>query len=392
MPGKTLYDKIWDAHVVSTDANGEAILYIDLHLIHEVTTPQAFAGLRAAHRGVRRPDRTLAVADHNVPTEGQALGVAAVADEEARLQLQTLERNVADAGIEFFPMGDPRNGIVHVVGPEQGRTQPGMTIVCGDSHTSTHGAFGALAQGIGTSEVEHVLATQTLRQTKSKNMRVSVRRRRRRRASAPRTIALALIGQIGTAGGTGYVIEYAGEAIAGALDGRADDALQPDHRGRRAGRPGRARRDHLRLSDGPARRAEGRRPGRWRCAYWKSFFSDPDARFDREVAIDVSALAPMVTWGTSPEDVVADRRPSCPIRPTSTRRKADAGPPRAGLHGPRARPADRRAPGSTGSSSAPAPTAASRTCAPPPRSREGADAGRGRAARDAPWWCRARAW
>src|SRR6201997_4655272 len=171
MSGQTLYDKIWDAHVVD-EQDGEAILYIDLHLIHEVTTPQAFAGLRANHRPVRRPDRTLAVADHNVPTEGQALGVGKVADEEARLQLQTLERNVQDFGIQFFPMGDVRNGIVHVVGPEQGRTQPGMTIVCGDSHTSTHGAFGSLAHGIGTSEVEHVLATQTLRQRKSKNMRV----------------------------------------------------------------------------------------------------------------------------------------------------------------------------------------------------------------------------
>src|SRR5579871_4598263 len=173
MSGKTLYDKIWDAHLVSTDENGEAILYVDLHLIHEVTSPQAFAGLRAAHRHVRRPDRTLAVADHNVPTEGQALGIEAVADDEARLQLQTLARNVADEKIEFFPMGDVRNGIVHVVGPEQGRTQPGMTIVCGDSHTSTHGAFGTLAHGIGTSEVEHVLATQTLRQRKARNMRVT---------------------------------------------------------------------------------------------------------------------------------------------------------------------------------------------------------------------------
>src|SRR5665213_2049421 len=172
MPGRTLYDKIWDAHLVSAEAGGEAVIYIDLHLIHEVTTPQAFAGLRAAHRPVRRPSRTLAVADHNVPTQGQALGTAAVADAEARLQLQTLERNVATSGIEFFAMGDPRNGIVHVVGPEQGRTRPGMTIVCGDSHTSTHGAFGTLAQGIGTSEVEHVLATQTLRQTKARNMRV----------------------------------------------------------------------------------------------------------------------------------------------------------------------------------------------------------------------------
>src|SRR5512140_2834488 len=219
MPGKTLYDKIWDSHLVA-DQDGESIFYIDLHLIHEVTTPQAFAGLRAAKRAVRRPDRTLAVADHNVPTEGQALGVAAVADDEARLQLQTLERNVKDYGIEFFPMGDVRNGIVHVVGPEQGRTQPGMTIVCGDSHTSTHGAFGALAQGIGTSEVEHVLATQTLRQSKSKNMRV--------RFDGvpgpgvgPKDYALALIGKIGTAGGTHHVIEYAGEAVrALSMEGR----------------------------------------------------------------------------------------------------------------------------------------------------------------------------
>src|SRR6201997_4050476 len=212
MSGKTLYDKIWDAHVVSTDENGESILYIDLHLIHEVTTPQAFAGLRAAHRPVRRPDLTLAVADHNVPTAGQALGVDAVADEEARIQLQTLARNVKDNGIEFFPMGDVRNGIVHVVGPEQGRTQPGMTIVCGDSHTSTHGAFGALAQGIGTSEVEHVLATQTLRQKKSRNMRVSFTGSPAP-GVGPKDYALALIGRIGTSGGTGYVIEYARAAI-----------------------------------------------------------------------------------------------------------------------------------------------------------------------------------
>src|SRR5260221_9505555 len=220
MSGQTLYDKIWNAHVVSTDENGEAILYVDLHLIHEVTTPQAFAGLRAAHRGVRRPDRTLAVADHNVPTEGQALGVGAVADEEARLQLQTLERNVRQSGIEFFPMGDVRNGIVHVVGPEQGRTQPGMTIVCGDSHTSTHGAFGALAQGIGTSEVEHVLATQTLRQQKSKNMRVTFTGTPAPGVGA-KDYALRMIGQIGTSGGTGHVVEYAGEAIAAlSMEGR----------------------------------------------------------------------------------------------------------------------------------------------------------------------------
>src|SRR5258707_6870925 len=219
MPGKTLYDKIWEAHLVA-DQDGESIFYIDLHLIHEVTTPQAFAGLRAAKRPVRRPDRTLAVADHNVPTEGPALGVAAVADEEARLQLQPLERNVKDYGIEFFPMGDIRNGIVHVVGREQGRTQPGMTIVCGDSHTSTHGAFGALAHGIGTSEVEHVLATQTLRQTKSKNFRVNIEGKPAPGVGA-KDFALAVIGAIGTAGGAGYVIEYAGAAVrALSMEGR----------------------------------------------------------------------------------------------------------------------------------------------------------------------------
>jgi 3-isopropylmalate/(R)-2-methylmalate dehydratase large subunit len=174
MTGRTLYYKIWDAHAVADGGDGDTLLYIDLHLIHEVTTPQAFAGLRAAGRPVRRPDLTLAVADHNIPTEGQSLGVDHIPDEESRLQLQTLIRNTAEANIEFFPMGDVRNGIVHVVGPEQGRTQPGMTIVCGDSHTSTHGAFGALAHGIGTSEVEHVLATQTLRQRKARNMRVTI--------------------------------------------------------------------------------------------------------------------------------------------------------------------------------------------------------------------------
>ncbi len=303
MSGKTLYDKIWDAHLVSSDPGGESILYIDLHLIHEVTTPQAFAGLRAAHRGVRRPDRTLAVADHNVPTENQALGVGAVADEEARLQLQTLERNVAEAGIEFFPMGDPRNGIVHVVGPEQGRTQPGMTIVCGDSHTSTHGAFGALAQGIGTSEVEHVLATQSLRQLKSKNMRVSF-------VGAPqpgvgaKDFALALIGQIGTAGGTGHVIEYAGEAVrALSMEARMTLCNMTIEGGARAGLVAPDETTFAYLMGRPA----APKGGAWEMAltYWKSFVSDPDARFDREITIDVSTLAPMVTWGTSPEDVVA---------------------------------------------------------------------------------------
>jgi len=302
MSGKTLYDKIWDAHVVS-EQDGEAILYIDLHLIHEVTTPQAFAGLRANGRKVRRPDRTLAVADHNVPTEGQELGVAAVADDEARLQLQTLERNVKDNGIQFFGMGDVRNGIVHVVGPEQGRTQPGMTIVCGDSHTSTHGAFGALAQGIGTSEVEHVLATQTLRQKKSKNMRVLIEGEPAPGVGA-KDFALAVIGAIGTAGGTGYVIEYAGDAVrALSMEGRMTLCNLTIEAGARAGlvAPDQTTFDYIRG------RPAAPKGGAWEMAvdYWKSFYSDEDAVFDREVRIDASKIAPLVTWGTSPEDVIA---------------------------------------------------------------------------------------
>jgi len=301
MSGKTLYDKIWDAHLVA-EQDGEAILYIDLHLIHEVTTPQAFAGLRANRRKVRRPDRTLAVADHNIPTEGQGLGVAAVADEEARLQLATLERNVADNGIEFFPMGDVRNGIVHVVGPEQGRTQPGMTIVCGDSHTSTHGAFGALAHGIGTSEVEHVLATQTLRQKKAKNLRVVIEGTPAPGVGA-KDFALAVIGEIGTAGGTGYVIEYAGDAVrALSMEGRMTLCNLTIEGGARAGlvAPDETTFDYLRG------RPSAPKGGAWDIALasWKTLFSDPDAVFDREVRIDASAIAPLVTWGTSPEDVV----------------------------------------------------------------------------------------
>ena len=302
MPGKTLYDKIWDAHVVDTQ-DGEAILYIDLHLIHEVTTPQAFAGLRANRRPVRRPDRTLAVADHNVPTEGQALGVDAVADEEARLQLQTLGKNVEAYGIEFFPMGDIRNGIVHVVGPEQGRTQPGMTIVCGDSHTSTHGAFGALAHGIGTSEVEHVLATQTLRQKKAKNFRVRIEGEPAPGVGA-KDFALAVIGEIGTAGGTGYVIEYAGSAVrALSMEGRMTLCNLTIEGGARAGlvAPDETTFDYLKG------RPAAPKAGGWEMAlsYWKTLFSDADAVFDREIVIDAAGIAPTVTWGTSPEDVVA---------------------------------------------------------------------------------------
>ncbi|WP_296595039.1 3-isopropylmalate dehydratase large subunit [Phenylobacterium sp.] len=301
MAGKTLYDKIWDAHVVDTQ-DGESILYIDLHLIHEVTTPQAFAGLRANRRGVRRPDRTLAVADHNVPTEGQALGVDAVADEEARLQLQTLGKNVAEYGIEYFPMGDIRNGIVHVVGPEQGRTQPGMTIVCGDSHTSTHGAFGALAHGIGTSEVEHVLATQTLRQKKAKNFRVRIEGEPAPGVGA-KDYALAVIGEIGTAGGTGYVIEYAGSAVrALSMEGRMTLCNLTIEGGARAGLVAPDETTFEYIKGRPA----APKGGAWEMAlsYWKTFFTDEDAVFDREIVLDAATIAPSVTWGTSPEDVI----------------------------------------------------------------------------------------
>src|SRR5690349_22222477 len=281
---RTLYDKIWDSHVAFTDkASGESLLYIDLHLIHEVTTPQAFAGLRANGRKVRRPDLTLAVADHNTPTEYQALGLKGVRDPEAREQLETLYRNVEESGIEFFPMGDIRNGIVHVVGPEQGRTQPGMTIVCGDSHTSTHGAFGALAQGIGTSEVEHVLATQTLRQKKSKNLRVTIDGEPAPGVGA-KDFALAVIGEIGTAGGTGYVIEYAGQAVrALSMEGRMTLCNLTIEAGARAGlvAPDETTFDYLRG------RPAAPKGGAWEMAlaYWKTFFTDADAVFDREVRI-----------------------------------------------------------------------------------------------------------
>lgn len=299
---RTLYDKIWEAHHVA-DQDGDSLIYIDLHLIHEVTTPQAFAGLRASGRSVRRPDRTLAVADHNVPTEGQSLGIGAVADEDARRQLMTLEANVAAAGIEFFPMGDVRNGIVHVVGPEQGRTHPGMTIVCGDSHTSTHGAFGALAQGIGTSEVEHVLATQTLRQRKTKNMRVTIEG-----APGPgvgaKDFALAVIGEIGTAGGTGYSIEFAGEAVrALSMEGRMTLCNLTIEAGARAGLIAPDETTFAYLMGRPA----APKGAAWEMAlhHWKRFFSNSGALFDREVTLEASRIVPTVTWGTSPEDIVA---------------------------------------------------------------------------------------
>ena len=249
---RTLYDKIWDEHVL--DTNGElSLIYIDRHLVHEVTSPQAFEGLRLSGRKVRAPGKTLAVVDHNIQTTDRSGGIE---DPESRAQVEELAKNAREFGIEYYDEFDRRQGVVHIIGPEQGFTLPGTTIVCGDSHTSTHGAFGALAHGIGTSEVEHVLATQTLIQSKARNMRVKVDGALPPGVTA-KDIILAIIGEIGTAGGTGHVIEYCGSAIE-SLDGRPDDGLQHVGRGRGAGRHDRARREDLRLSQGPAEVAEGR--------------------------------------------------------------------------------------------------------------------------------------
>ena len=299
MPGKTLYDKLWDAHVVRTQPDGTCLIYIDRHLVHEVTSPQAFEGLRLAGRGVWRRDANLAVPDHNVPTQDRARGIA---DPISRIQVETLDRNCAQFGITEFPMHDRRQGIVHVVGPEQGATLPGMTVVCGDSHTSTHGAFGALAQGVGTSEVEHVLATQCLIQKKAKNMRVTVRGHVGPGVSA-KDIVLAIIGEIGTAGGTGYTIEFAGEAIAAlSMEGRMTVCNMAIEAGARAGL--------IAVDDTTIDYVRGRpyAPSgeMWQRAVeaWRTLKSDANAVFDREVVIDAARIAPQVTWGTSPEMVV----------------------------------------------------------------------------------------
>ncbi len=298
---KTLFDKIWDAHVVETLPDGTALLYIDLHLTHEVTTPQAFDGLRAAGRRVRRPEATLAVVDHNIATDPDRL--KGIEDPESRLQVETLERNVAEFGVPYIPLADARQGIVHVIGPELGRSLPGMTIVCGDSHTSTHGAMGALAFGIGTSEVEHVLATQTLLQKPAKNMRVSVEGKLGFGCSA-KDIVLAIIGRIGTAGGTGHVIEFAGNAIrALGMAGRMTVCNMSIEAGARAGMvaPDQTTFDYIaRTPNGPKGEAFDRAL-RW----WRTLPSDAGARFDSEVRLDAHAIAPQVTWGTNPESVVA---------------------------------------------------------------------------------------
>ncbi len=301
---RTLYDKIWDAHVVSTDtASGESLLYIDLHLIHEVTTPQAFSGLKVNGRRVRRPDLTLAVADHNTPTEGQALGMAGVKDLEAREQLETLARNVKEHGIKFFPMGDLNNGIVHVVGPEQGRTQPGLTIVCGDSHTSTHGAFGALAHGIGTSEVEHVLATQTLRARKMKNTAVRVEGELRPGVCA-KDLALHLIAIIGTNGGAGHVIEYMGSAIRSmSMEGRMTLCNLSIEGGARAGLIAPDEATFAYINGRPS----APKGGQWETAvqHWKTLFSDDGAHWDAVIDIAAEDVPATITWGTSPEQASA---------------------------------------------------------------------------------------
>lgn len=300
---QTLYDKIWDSHYICDTDNGDSLIYIDLHLIHEVTTPQAFAGLEANSRNVREPKRTLAVADHNTPTEGQELGLEGVKDNEARLQLATLAKNVEKHGIEFFPMGDIKNGIVHVVGPEQGRTQPGMTIVCGDSHTSTHGAFGALAHGIGTSEVEHVLATQTLRARKMKNMAIEVTGELSVGVSA-KDVALAIIAKIGTAGGTGSVIEFMGSAIRGlSMEGRMTLCNMAIEAGARAGLVAADDKTIEYLRGKPS----APKGGAWEMAqkYWQEMHSDEGANFDIKITLDGEKIKPMVTWGTNPEQAIA---------------------------------------------------------------------------------------
>ncbi|MFA5957462.1 3-isopropylmalate dehydratase large subunit [Hyphomicrobium sp.] len=297
---KTLYDKIFDDHVVEKSPDGTSLLYIDRHLIHEVTSPQAFEGLRMAGRKVRAPEKTLAVVDHNVPTTDRTKGIA---DEQSRVQVETLAMNARDFGIEYFNERDKRQGIVHVVGPEQGFTLPGTTIVCGDSHTSTHGAFGALAHGIGTSEVEHVLATQTLIQKKAKNMLVTVDGVAPKGVGA-KDITLAIIGEIGTAGGTGSVIEYAGEAIRSlSMEGRMTVCNMSIEGGARAGMIAPDEKTFAFLKDRP----KAPKGSAWDLAmkYWETLRTDDGAHFDREVRLDAAKLPPIVSWGTSPEDVTS---------------------------------------------------------------------------------------
>ena len=318
-PPRTLFEKIWDSHVVHRQDDGTCVIYIDRHLVHEVTSPQAFEGLRMAGRPVRRPKATIAVADHNTPTTDFSQGIE---DEESRVQVETLEKNVADFHVPYFDLNDPRRGIVHVIGPEQGLTLPGMTIVCGDSHTSTHGAFGALAFGIGTSEVEHVLATQTLIQKPAKNMRVAVE------GSLPlgvpaKDVILAIIGKLGTAGGTGYVIEYAGRAIRElTMEGRMTVCNMSIEAGARAGL--------IAPDETTFQYLQGRpyapKGGAWDLALsqWRRLPSDKGAHFDVQLDLNASDIPPMVTWGTSPQDAlpITDVVPDPANAPDENRREA----------------------------------------------------------------------
>jgi 3-isopropylmalate/(R)-2-methylmalate dehydratase large subunit len=296
---RTLFDKLWDSHIVNRQEDGTCLLYVDRHLVHEVTSPQAFEGLRLAGRRVHRAEATLAVADHNVPTTDRSKGIA---DEDSRIQVETLEANARDFGVRYFGMDDIRQGVVHIIGPEQGFTQPGMTIVCGDSHTSTHGAFGALAFGIGTSEVEHVLATQTLPQQPARNMRIAVDGALPPGVTA-KDLALAIIGVIGTAGGTGSVIEYTGQAVRDlSMEGRMTLCNMTIEAGARAGliAPDEITFEYLKG------KPLAPKAGAWEqaVAYWKTLPSDPGASYDREVVLRAADLVPQVTWGTSPQDVL----------------------------------------------------------------------------------------
>jgi 3-isopropylmalate/(R)-2-methylmalate dehydratase large subunit len=295
---KTLYDKIWENHLVHEQNDGTSLIYVDRHLVHEVTSPQAFEGLRLQKRKVRRPELTLAVPDHNVPTTDRSKGIN---DEDSRIQVETLRKNCRDFGVKLFDVNDKRQGIVHIIGPEQGFTQPGTVIVCGDSHTATHGAFGALAFGIGTSEVEHVLATQTLMQKKSKNLRINVTGNLPKGVTA-KDVILKIIGTIGTAGGTGYVVEFAGNVINSlSMEERMTVCNMTIEAGARAGliAPDEKTFDYLK---GKTMSPKGEN---WRQAveFWKTLYSDKDCKFDKEVNIDGKNIEPLVTWGTSPQDV-----------------------------------------------------------------------------------------
>ena len=296
---RTLFEKIWDDHVIHTDENGTSLIYIDRHLVHEVTSPQAFEGLRMAGRPVHNIDATLAVCDHNVPTTDRSKGIE---EEESRIQVETLTKNCEEFGVQLFDMDDKRQGIVHIIGPEQGFTQPGTTIVCGDSHTSTHGAFGALAFGIGTSEVEHVLATQTLIQKPAKSMRITVNGSLPPHVTA-KDMVLAIIGEIGTAGGTGYVLEYAGQAVRElSMEGRMTLCNMSIEAGARAGlvAPDETTFEYLKSRPMSPQGAEWDKA----VAYWKTLASDDGATYDKEIVLEAAEIAPTVTWGTTPEDVL----------------------------------------------------------------------------------------